>query len=263
VSFATINGNKIFYDQQGQGEDLVLICGLSAHHMTWDSLIPTLSKKYRILRLDNRGAGQSDVPNHAYTINDMAQDVNALMQQLGIQQAYVLGHSMGGMILQEMLLHHPHRIKKAMIGSSSGKVPAHSMLHLHTTAKLIDANVPLDILIENALSWLFGNAFLANPQQLHGIRELFRNNPYLQTKQGYDGQVAALSAFNLLEKLTAIQTKTLVFAGEDDLLIPPRYAELIHHQLPSSSFHVLKNAGHMLHLEQPDEFNKLICDFFN
>ena len=110
-----------YYEESGQGEPLVLICGLSADLQYWRFQVPALSKHYRVICFDNRGAGRSSAPDHAHSLPELVDDVVALLEHLEIDSAHVLGHSMGGQIAQLLAVSHPKRVKRlVLVGSYRG-----------------------------------------------------------------------------------------------------------------------------------------------
>src|SRR5262245_55834448 len=98
---------SMYYVEAGAGEALVLVMGLGADHLAWGFQFPVFAEKYRVIAFDNRGAGQTDVPDQPYTTRMMANDTVGLMDTLGVDRAHVLGVSMGGMVAQEIALNHP------------------------------------------------------------------------------------------------------------------------------------------------------------
>src|SRR5918999_4111134 len=102
---------EMFYVEAGRGDPLVLIMGFSGDHLAWGFQLPAFAERYRVIAFDNRGAGQTDTPDHPYTTRMMADDTVGLMDKLGVGHAHVLGASMGGMIAQELALHHPERVR--------------------------------------------------------------------------------------------------------------------------------------------------------
>ena len=100
MSFVENQGAKIYWDEQGSGEPLLLIMGLSYPSYMWHRTRPLLVKNYRTIAFDNRGVGQSDVPPGVYSIALMASDAAAVLDAAGVESAHVFGVSMGGMIAQ-------------------------------------------------------------------------------------------------------------------------------------------------------------------
>src|SRR5438270_12493782 len=95
---AHINNIDIYYEIHGQGPAVLLIPGLGSDTATWQQLIPALQKEYRLILLENRGSGRSAKPEGPYTTIQMADDAAALLADLEIERAHVIGKSMGGMI---------------------------------------------------------------------------------------------------------------------------------------------------------------------
>ena len=105
------NGIEIFYEETGTGEPLLLIAGFACDHTNWSRMIPFLAPRYRVIAFDNRGVGQTSVPNTPYSIAQMAQDAAGLLDVLGLNQVHVAGHSMGGQIAQELTLARPQQVR--------------------------------------------------------------------------------------------------------------------------------------------------------
>lgn len=96
---AKLNDITMYYEVQGEGTPLIFIGGFSADHLVWAEQALAFMSDFQVITLDNRGAGQTTIPDGAYTVEQMADDVVSLCQHLDIEQAYFVGHSMGGCIL--------------------------------------------------------------------------------------------------------------------------------------------------------------------
>ena len=118
VPYTTSSATRIFWDESGQGDPL-LIMGLGYTHEMWHRTRPLLSQHYRTIAFDNRGVGQSDVPAGSYSIAQMAADAAAVLDAAQIQRAHVFGISMGGMIAQEFALAYPHRVRSLILGCTA------------------------------------------------------------------------------------------------------------------------------------------------
>ena len=95
MPYEKVNDIQMYYEIHGDGEPLVLIVGLGTDITEWEGIIHWLAQKYKVFAFDNRGAGRTDKPETHYSIEMMAEDTARLMQALGIQQAHILGISMG------------------------------------------------------------------------------------------------------------------------------------------------------------------------
>src|SRR4029077_14113423 len=123
MAFVENQRAKIYWDEQGQGEPILLIMGLAYASKMWYRTRPLLASRYRTLALDNRGIGQSDVPPGPYPIALMASDAKAVMDAAGIESAHVFGVSMGGMIAQEFALQYPARVRSLILGCTAAGGP--------------------------------------------------------------------------------------------------------------------------------------------
>ncbi len=121
---ARVNGIHIHYEVHGSGEPLLLIMGLGANTTGWSMQIPEFSKEYCVIAFDNRGAGRSDKPNEPYSMRQMADDARGLLDELEIDSAHVFGMSLGGMIAQELVLQHPHRVSSLVLGGTMAGGPS-------------------------------------------------------------------------------------------------------------------------------------------
>jgi len=116
-----IDDLQIYYQQEGEGEDIVLISGLSADHLAWEPIYAALTQRYRVLRFGNRGVGQTTTPSGPYSINRMADDVTVLLDALQIDAAHIVGHSMGGYIAQQFAVAHAAKLKKLILMTSGAR----------------------------------------------------------------------------------------------------------------------------------------------
>src|ERR1700734_1918250 len=107
MSFVENQGTKIYWDEQGCGEPLLLIMGLGYPSSLWHRTRPVLAQHFRTVAFDNRGVGLSDVPPGPYPIASMASDAAAVLDAAGVSSAHIFGISMGGMIAQEFALQNP------------------------------------------------------------------------------------------------------------------------------------------------------------
>src|SRR5215470_10561181 len=120
--YATIDGFRFHYTQEGQGSDLFLIHGLGGSLRDWDRYIPELIRHHRVTRWDARGFGESDKPAGPYSAELFASDLAGVFQACGLTHAHVVGISMGGMIAQRFVLDFPEYVRSLTLISSSSEV---------------------------------------------------------------------------------------------------------------------------------------------
>src|SRR6476660_2420968 len=119
MAFLQNQGAKIYWDEQGSGDPILLIMGLGYPSYLWHRTRPTLKERYRTIALDNRGSGQSDAPPGPDPIALMASDAAAALDAAGVESAHVFGFSMGAMIAQEFALQYPARVRSLILGCTA------------------------------------------------------------------------------------------------------------------------------------------------
>lgn len=263
MPFAKLNGIDLYYEVHGKGKPLVFLSGFSTHHMTWLSYIAPFEKQFQIVLMDNRGAGQTTAPKTPYSIETMADDIVALLDHLNIEKANFVGSSMGTAITQIIGYKYPQRINKGALIAPFHKLPKTSQFKIATTEKLMQANVPIEIIIETVIPWLFSGTFLQSPQKYQGKAEEMANNPHLQTPEGFAGQFEALKNFDSSPFLSEIVTPMLILAGEEDCSSPLWCAQYLYDHLRHATLHTFPDVGHMVHVEKRDEVIELIKAHLN
>lgn len=258
------NGQQLFYDIHGDGPPLVLVMGIGYDSSLWTlQQLPVLATRFRVVLLDNRDAGRSSRADHPYTIADMADDVAGLLDALDIRRAHLLGLSMGSMIGMEFALRHPDRLDRLVL-AGPGAAPARSAADPISIWNWVKANdASAEVFAAQQLSWLFSSAFLRNQQAVQETIALLASNPNPVEAAAYDRQARAYLHFDVLDRLGGIKASTLVIVGEQDLLTPPWVAREVAAGIPGARFEIVTGDGssHVVPLERPDEFNRLVMDF--
>jgi len=221
-----VNGINVHYQVHGQGEWLVLIAGLGTDLSIFKPYVDVLSKDFRVLVFDNRGAGQSDKPDVPYSVQMMAQDTVSLMDALDIEHAHILGVSLGGRIAMQLALDHQQRVKKLILVSTSPSLQARLSVVMKAMKR---------------------------------IRSLSRSQqPYYAFKR----QLAASSGYDCTDRLHQITAPTLVIYGKNDRLANQTQAEEMKKRIASCGL-VGFDGGHwffMLHANQViDEVRKFLA----
>lgn len=136
MAYARSGPVRIYWEEEGTGEPLLLIMGLSFSLAMWEGLRPFLAQHFRIILLDNRCVGKSDLPLRPFSIGDMAEDAIAVLDAAGVRSAHVFGISMGGMIAQELAVRRPERVNKLILGCTHCAGPKSVMADLRAMAPL-------------------------------------------------------------------------------------------------------------------------------
>lgn len=246
------NGIDFSYEKHGKGEPLFLISGFTNHRGMWRKIFPKLKDFFEVFLFDNRGSGQTTATPPPYTIELLANDVIAFMDALKIEKAHMLGFSMGSAIIQTIGLNHPDRISKGVLIAPFSTLPATAIMQATATAKLFERGVDPAIALETILPWIYSNDYLSNPKRIEQTIQDLINDPFPQPPEGYIGQLEALKAFDLTDRLNEIQTPMLILSGKEDLYTPYYTAKILERHLPNGTLIGLPKLSHMLHIEAPE-----------
>ena len=258
MPFAHNQGTRIYWDEQGTGAPVLLIMGLGYPCAMWHRMRPALSASYRTIALDNRGAGQSDVPPGPYSIALMASDAAGVLDAAGVPSANVFGVSMGGMIAQEFALQYPGRMQSLILGCTAAGGP---------TAKRAE---PAAIEMLKARTWMSREqaAEAAVPfiydtgTPRHLIDEdIAQRDPWPTSPAGYLAQLQAIVAWESFSRLPQITAPTLVIHGKADRLVPPGNGELIAARIPGAQLVLIESASHLFSTDQPEAAEKAVFEF--
>jgi 3-oxoadipate enol-lactonase len=259
MAFVENQGARLYWDEQGQGDPLLLIMGLGWASPMWHRSRPALRAQYRTIALDNRGVGLSDVPAGPYPIALMASDAAAVLDAAGIEKAHVFGVSMGGMIAQEFALQYPHRVRSLVLGSTAAGGP---------TAVRAEPEV-LDQLTRRGLN-PDEYAAAVNPfiYDSGTSRERIEEDMALRKKwwpdpAGYFAQFQGIIAWEAYSRLTEITAPTLVVHGETDQLVPPENGQLIAERIQGAKLVMIPRASHVLATDQPDAVHRAVFEFLS
>lgn len=259
------NGLNIYYEVSGSGAPLVLMAGLGADRWMWLRLIPALAPHFQVIAFDNRGVGKTDNPPGPSTAQMLAGDTAALIAGLGLEQASVMGHSMGGLVAQALALARPDLIRRLILSATYFGGP-HAIPDTdearHVMSDLaVDPGERLRRLMRVGCAPGFVEAHPDLVQQWVTYRVANPVAPEL-----YQAQLAVGAALKdpdtcLEPKLKAVPIPTLIVLGAHDKRVPPGNAEWLHRALPNSMVRSLLNGGHALPLEIPEEAAAAVIEF--
>lgn len=253
----------MYYEIHGTGDPLFLISGFSVDHLAWAQVLKYLEKSYQVIVFDNRGAGQTDVPEGPYSISQLASDTAMLCKQLGFDRAHFVGNSMGGFILQHLAHQYSSLVKSAIISNSTMSIECVFHLYLNAQYQLLKANAPLTPLIQASCCWVYSYPFLKKPGVLDQLIEMILNNPFPFSLTGYAGQYAALDSFDSRSFAPGIHVPVLVIAGDQDLIFDKNSVKALAHIIPSAKYYCFHDCGHLPMIEYPEKFSEIIINFLN
>jgi 3-oxoadipate enol-lactonase len=258
IKTATITTN---YELSGPRNAAVVMLSHSlgsSLHM-WDPQMTALEAKFQVLRYDTRGHGASDVPDGAYTLDQLVADAVALLDALGITKVDFAGLSMGGMIGQGIALAHAGRVDHLVLCDTSAFIPPEAQ---PTVQERIDVarKEGMPALVDATLARWFTPPYLRKQGPgVEMIRKIFLTSPVA----GYIGCTEAIRRLNYLNDLPRIKHPTLVMVGEEDPGTPVAAAQAIHQRIAGSRLVVIPSASHLSNIEQAAVFNQSLVEFLS
>lgn len=251
------DGQATYFEDVGAGEPLVLICGLSADLQVWRFQVAELSKTFRVITFDNRGAGRSSVPDEPYSITQMADDLLALLNHLEIPAANLLGWSMGGVIAQSCALASPGRVRRLLLLNTFAAADGFLREAISNWVNIRRSNMPYEQVVRHVARLVFSAHLAQNAKAYEAFIQVMLANPYRQPAHGLVRQAAALLKYQAPPELTSLSMPTTVFVAEHDQLTPQHMSAELVAAIPGASLRVLPGA-HSGFLEYPSEYNSAI-----
>lgn len=248
---------QLHYTVDGPQEGPVLVLGssLGTTGGLWQPQVPALSAKFRVVRYDHRGHGNSPVPPGPYAIEDLGQDVLALLDKLNAPRVYLGGISLGGMVAMWVAAHAPERVERLLLMCTAARLSPPEMWAERAAAV---RSAGMAAVTETVLSKWFTPGFTKeHPAVVGWVRRMLSTTPV----EGYASCCAAIETMDLEPVLGKITAPTLVVAAEHDPSTPPPLLEHIASQVPNARLEIVPNAAHLANVEQPAIVNRLLMDF--
>jgi len=253
-----INDISLNYEIDGKGPAVVFINGLTMDVNGWFFQVSHFSERYKVLRYDCRGQGQSDKPDMEYSQEMHADDLKKLMDRIGIQKAHVIGLSNGGMIAQHFAVKYPEKVGALVLVDTCSYIDVMLELILKSWIKATELGGS-ELRYDVALPALFAEGFVKkNLDNIMALREIsIKNNP----PKAVINLANACLKHNINNRISGIKAPTLIIVGEEDILIPPKYSRILHEKIKGSKLVIMKECGHVPPIEKPEEFNRTALGF--
>nr|MDO8082156.1 alpha/beta hydrolase [Candidatus Freyarchaeota archaeon] len=262
MPLVNVNGLKTFYESKGEGKSLLLVHGAGGTSLYWGIQLSELSKKLRVIAIDLPRHGKSEPLKEKATIERYADHVAGFMKQIKLSRAIIAGHSMGGLIVQHLALKRPELFEKLIIVDSTASFP--------DPARDPNQSATLEAIRNSYLNKQPAELSKAIISRLFSKKTLEKGHlssimKYLPTDSVYDPSIwftdfEAGRGADLREKIKDINIPTLIIAGADSML-HVSMSQFLHENIKGSVLEVIPDAGHMLMLEKPEEFNEAILRF--
>ncbi|MHB8572884.1 MAG: alpha/beta fold hydrolase [Candidatus Dormibacteria bacterium] len=257
---ALVNGARLWYESRGSGEPLVLLHAGVADSRMWDAQVMGLEGAFRVIRFDARGFGRSDLPAGPYA---MREDLRALLDHLEIESAHLAGCSMGGAVALDFALENPIRARSLCLvsagvgGSRFGEEDQSVFAEVQAAEELGDLG---------ALNRAEVRVWLDGPGRPSGsvggrVRELVLKMNHAALRRPWDIAQNQPMIPPAAGRLSELALPVLAVVGEHDVPAVLAAARMIASEVPGARLEVVPDAAHLLSLEHPARFNRLLTDF--
>lgn len=254
------NDVELYYELHGSPDAPVLVLNngiLMSAATSWAFQTQALSRQYRLLQYDCRGQGQSSHPAEPYSMDLHADDLAALLTELGYEQAHIGGISYGGEVAQAFALKYPERTRSLILADTVSEVGIELRMTIETwisAAKACDA----ELFFNATVPWNFSPAFIAsNPRLLADARKRYELLDFAAIARLCE----CFLNVNFSERLGEIKCPACLLVGSLDILKGLAYAQILKSRIPQAELHILQGAGHASCWERPQEFNSAILGF--
>jgi len=274
MPFVDVENGTLFYEISGKGYPLVLLHGAWASHKWWRWQVPELSRNYRVIALDARGHGQSTPLENIFSVKGFVRDLDSVLRFLAVETPILIGWSMGGIISMQYCMDHPESVKGLVLIATRGhKNPG---LKIKVVKQYLQAqiNLMMTLAAPRAYDPSADESSSATENWLRReVREMLspgaptevydwvvsdlRDHP----RKHYFEVIRSLWNWKAGGQLKKINVPTLIMVGDEDVLTPPKFSDLIHKEIENSTLVVVKKTGHYLALECSEIVNSEILKF--
>jgi pimeloyl-ACP methyl ester carboxylesterase len=252
MPFAERDGTRLYWEEAGSGDPVLLIMGLGMNATGWWRTIPRLAERYRVLAFDNRGVGRSDRPSGPYSVPQLADDAVAILDAADEQRAHVYGISLGGMIAQEVVLRHPERVRGLVLGATTPGgnlgVPAGEDTLAFFRRR---GEMPAEEAVWASVPYNYS----PRTRRDHGERiaeDIAKRLRYPIEAAPYVAQLEAALGHDAGARLPSIAAPTLVVHGEADVMVPPPNGERLAAAIPGAEHRTWPDTAHLYFTDEPE-----------
>lgn len=253
------SGSQIFFEEAGQGEPLLLLPGLGAHSGIWGPFTKVFAERRRVIIYDPRGLGRSTTDREPLSLEVMASDAKAVIDEVSVEKTALLGASMGALVALRFALDYPDAVTKLVLVTPAGVRTRFSRWFYETLVLLTERLEPEEYV------QLMGVMAFAPPffERSYGmIKEVLKMLTPTESEYEQIGrQLACLKDADISSELSRIDAPALIIAGGRDMLVPIEQARKLASKLRGSRLHTIPDAGHSPFVEATEEVVSLIGEF--
>jgi len=259
MSIARVRGIELAYSLEGSGTPVVLVHGFPFNRSLWDEQVAVLRERHRVLTVDLRGHGESEATAGAATMEEMAQDVAALLDELRIERTALGGLSMGGYVALAFYRLFPRRVRALLLADTRATPDTEEAKRAREELARKALEEGMRAVADAMLPKLVAPSTpTEKPEVVARLREMIRKTKTQGAAAALRGMAERRDQTSLLAN---ILSPTLIVVGSLDALAPPSDSELMRREIRGSRLVRIEGAGHVSNLEAPEEFNRALASF--
>ncbi|MDP5348952.1 MAG: 3-oxoadipate enol-lactonase [Paracoccaceae bacterium] len=255
MRIADLGDLKVHYriDGNPDGRPVVFANSLGTDLRLWDQVLPLLPQVLKYIRYDKRGHGLTELTPAPYSMGTLVRDVERLMDHLAVKDALFVGLSIGGMIAQGLAVKRMDLVRAMVLSNTGAKIGQPAMWDDRIAAVKAGG---IEALADSIMERWFSAPF-RKTAEFHAWRNMLVRQP----AEGYTGCSAAISGTDFYTPTSGLRLPTLGIAGSDDGSTPPDLVRETVDLIPGSQFHLIRKAGHLPCVEQPEEYAAVLTRF--
>lgn len=254
------DGGSITYDIVGEGEPLLLISGLSGVASFWEGFAARCAPDFRVVLHDHRGTGRSSRCDRPYSVAGMADDVEALMDHLGIEKAVIVGHSTGGAIGQLLAMPQRNRVSRLVLSASWARSCGYFRRLFASRLELLDLG-GIDTYRHHSVLMLNAPYVVARDEEAFDRALAGATAPHPLDETILRRRIGAILEHDTLASLKNIRCPTLTVVARDDIVTPAYHSVQMAEEIEGSELTVLPRGGHFVPLAEPELYAAAVLPF--
>jgi 3-oxoadipate enol-lactonase len=261
MAWAKLTDVECYFELEGSGQPLLLIPGWGTTCRTWDAVAPTLSPKLSLIKVDNRGVGQSRSKRQPTRMSDFSADLIELLDYLQLDRVHVLGLSLGGVIAQRLAVDHPSRVNRLVLVSSTHQFGPYLTGLAELVARALRRFSLRDFV--RTVDLLATSPRFMDDNHWKMEQSLDQTCKLYGSRLGVARQLRSLGNSSFRPDEYQISAPTLMVSGGYDPIIPACYARKTASMIPGSRYLLLPNCGHNPFFEQPENIASKVLGFLD
>lgn len=232
---------------------------LNANYSSWDGQVERFGDRYRILRYNTRGHAGTGAPPAPWELEDLASDVVALWDALGIDKSHFVGLSIGGMTGQALALGWPQRIRSLVLADTRADFTGEFAQFMSRLIERVELEGLKPLITDMPPRWFTPEVATARPELVERMQAMVKTN----TVEGYVHCAGAITRLNFMDRLSEIKLPTLLICGAQDLGTPAVGMREMQKRISGSRYVEIDPAGHLSNIESPEVFDRALAEFLD